>query len=119
MSCAQHLIQGTEQFGLEINGQNFNMELPNHGPLFSREILGFNLPDPIGSMDQWEMVYILGCPPSQDACGKWRFRLGSPIKNVIRLVVTVTGRGDNPMYIYLREWSIFNDFPYIFHVECI
>ncbi len=33
-------------------------------------------------------------PPSN--CGKWRFRLGSPTKNVIILVVTVTGRGDNP-----------------------
>ena len=39
-----------------------------------------------------------GCPPTQDVCGKWRFRLGSPTQNVIILVVTVTGRGDNPNY---------------------
>ena len=25
--------------------------------------------------------YTLGCPPSQDASGKWRFRLGFPTKN--------------------------------------
>ena len=29
----------------------------------------------------------LGCPPSHDACGKWRFFLGSPNKNVIILVI--------------------------------
>ena len=51
--------------------------------------------------------YILGCPPSQDACGKWRFRLGFPTKNVIILVVTLTGRGDNPKYI---EWIYKTDF---------
>ena len=38
----------------------------------------------------------LDCPPSQDACGKWKFGMGSPTKNAIILVVTVTGRGDNP-----------------------
>ena len=37
--------------------------------------------------------YILGLPPTQDASHKWRFRLGFPIKNVIILVVTVTGWG--------------------------
>ena len=41
-------------------------------------------------------IFTLGCPPSQDAWGKWMFRLGSPTKNVIILVVIVTGRGDNP-----------------------
>ncbi len=39
--------------------------------------------------------YTLGCPPSQDSSGKWRFSSGSPTKNIIILVVTVTGHGDN------------------------
>ncbi len=38
----------------------------------------------------------LGLPPTQDASGKWRFSSGSPIKNIIFLVVTVTGRGVHP-----------------------
>ena len=40
----------------------------------------------------------LGLPPTQDASGKWRFTgiPGFPIKNVIFLVVTVTGRGVDP-----------------------
>ena len=31
--------------------------------------------------------YILGCPPSQDASGKRRFRLGSPILKIISILV--------------------------------
>ena len=49
--------------------------------------------------------YSLGCPLSQDSCGKWRFRLGSPAKNVIILVVTVTGRGDNRNYSII-VWTL-------------
>ena len=52
-------------------------------------------------------MFNLGCPPSQDASGKWRFRLGSRTKNVMScnviLVVTVTGRGDNPMFNHFCE----------------
>ncbi len=47
---------------------------------------------------QWYERFTLGCPPSQDASGKWRFRLGSPTKNIIILVVTATGQGDNPRF---------------------
>ena len=35
----------------------------------------------------------LDLPPTQDASGKWRFCSGFPTKNVIILVVTVTGWG--------------------------
>ena len=42
-------------------------------------------------------INTLGCPPSQDASGKWRFRLGSPTKNITIFVVTLTGQGDNPI----------------------
>ncbi len=35
----------------------------------------------------------LDLPPTQDASHKWRFSLGFPTKNVIILVVTVTGWG--------------------------
>ncbi len=34
----------------------------------------------------WSHSYKLGCPPSQDSSGKWRFRLGSPTKNTTMLV---------------------------------
>ena len=42
--------------------------------------------------------YQLDLPPTQDASGKWRFRLGFPTKNVITLVVTVTGWGVDLRY---------------------
>ena len=42
-------------------------------------------------------AYILGCPPSKDASGKWRFT-----RNIIILVVTATEQGDNPMYIQTK-----------------
>ena len=35
------------------------------------------------SVSATNMSFSLGCPPSQDASGKWRFRLGSPTKNMI------------------------------------
>ncbi len=35
---------------------------------------------------------------------------GSPTKNVIILVVTVTGRGDNPKYFYEVHGFLWNDF---------
>ena len=36
----------------------------------------------------------LGCLPSQDASGKWRFRLEFPTRNIIILIVTgILGRG--------------------------
>ena len=38
-------------------------------------------------------------PPSNS--GKWRFRLGSPTKNVIILVVTVTVRGPHPTPMFI------------------
>ncbi len=62
--------------------------------------------------------YQLGCPPSQDSSGKWRFRLGFPTKNVIILVVTVTGRGDNPRYqaptcFDLRNYHLGGGFRYL------
>ncbi len=43
-------------------------------------------------------AYGLGCPPSQDASGKWRFSSGFPTKHETILVVTITGKGDNPSY---------------------
>ncbi len=44
-------------------------------------------------------------PPSQDASGKWRFRLGFPDpKHEIILVVTITGKGDNPRYTWLTHY---------------
>ncbi len=55
---------------------------------------------PQASNKHIQLDYILGSPPSQDArdaSGKWRFRLGSPIlKNIVILVVTVTGQGGQP-----------------------
>ena len=42
--------------------------------------------------------YKLDLPPTQDASGKWRFWLGFPTKNVIILVVTVTGWGVDLRY---------------------
>ncbi len=51
-------------------------------------------------------THILGCPPSQDSSGKWRFSWGFPTKNWIFLVVTVTGKGDNTTHIqkfYLKK----------------
>ena len=54
--------------------------------------------------DPISMKCVLGCPHSQDASGKWRFRLGSPTKNIIILVVTVTGQGDNPKYVEIHGW---------------
>ena len=43
---------------------------------------------------------ILGLPPTQDASGKWRFRLGFRTKNVIIRVVTVSGWGVDLMDMY-------------------
>lgn len=34
--------------------------------------------------------------PLASNSGKWRFKFGSPTKNVMILLVTVTGKGDNP-----------------------
>ena len=48
-------------------------------------------------------------PPSQDASGKWRFRLESPTRNVIILVVTVTGRRPHPTYYIITTGKEFND----------
>ena len=42
--------------------------------------------------------YNLDLPPTQDSSGKWRFSLGFPTKNVIILVVTVTGWGVDLSY---------------------
>ena len=47
----------------------------------------------------WNMFWVVP-PPSNS--GKWRFRLGSPTKNVTILVVTVTGQGDNQKILVLR-----------------
>ena len=49
--------------------------------------------------------YILGCPPSPDASGKWRFSSGFPTKNGIILVVTVTVRGPHPIYMYVYVYE--------------
>ena len=51
-----------------------------------------------------EYEYTLGCPPSQDSSGKWRFWLGSPTKNIIILVVTIASwEGlSNPKYTPLK-----------------
>ncbi len=45
-----------------------------------------------------KLRYDLDLPPTQDASGKWRFWLGFPTKNVIILVVTVTGWGVDLSY---------------------
>ena len=45
-----------------------------------------------------ENGHLLGTPRSQVHSHKWRFRLGFPIKNVLILVVIVTGWGDNPSH---------------------
>ena len=58
-----------------------------------------------------------GLSPSQDASHKWRFILGFPPKNGIILVVTVTGRGDNPSYHqFLNEIQVRNkwNIPWIY-----
>ena len=34
--------------------------------------------------------------PLASNSGKWRFKFGSPTKNVMILLVTITGKGDNP-----------------------
>ena len=43
--------------------------------------------------------YISWVYPTQDSSGKWRFSLGFPTKNVIILVVTVSGWGVDLIYI--------------------
>ena len=48
-------------------------------------------------------THILGCYPSQDASVKWRFRLGSPNRNDIILVVAATGRQSLPIYAYIYK----------------
>ena len=55
----------------------------------------------------WPYVYSnLGCPPSQDASGKWRFRLGSPTKNVIVLVVTgILGGTTQCITWIIEQWK--------------
>ncbi len=40
----------------------------------------------------------IGVAPSQYASGKWKFSSGFPTKKVTILVVTVTGRVDNPIF---------------------
>ena len=61
---------------------------------FCRQIFDLhNLP----TNDFMKLVCIHWVVPPPSNCGKWRF-IGIPTKNVIVLVVTVTGRGDNPMY---------------------
>ena len=54
----------------------------------------------------WYSICWVVPPPSN--CGKWRF-IGIPDpKNVIILVVTITGRGDNPKYLFFTsETNIF------------
>ena len=47
--------------------------------------------------------YILGCPPFPVIVEMKVYR-GSLLKNVIILVVTVTGWGDHPNYIQLLPW---------------
>ena len=46
-------------------------------------------------------------PPSNS--GKWRFRVGFPTKNVIILVVTVTGRGPHPRYATKKHTILKHD----------
>ncbi len=50
----------------------------------------------------WYTVYVGVVPRSQDASGKWRFRLGSPTKNGIYNPGGYwnPGREDNPRYTY-------------------
>ena len=48
-------------------------------------------------------LYILGCPPSQDASDHqdyFMFRIGDSYKPSF---ATITGKGDNPMYIGFRS----------------
>ncbi len=45
---------------------------------------------------------MLGCPPSQDASGKWRSFLGSPTN--VKVQVVTMGRGTTPRYmIHIRS----------------
>ena len=60
----------------------------------------------------WSILWVWP-PPSNS--GKWRCSSGSPTKNVIILVVTVTGRGPHPIYINivlkeLPQLWIYNDY---------
>ena len=56
------------------------------------------------------MVYLLGWDnPSQDSCGKWRFRLGSPILKMVHVILVVTiasWEGGQPN-IFTYIWLIF------------
>ena len=50
--------------------------------------------------EYWHMPCVVPLPSNS---GKWRFRLGSPTKHVIILVVTITGKGATPN-IFPTEW---------------
>ena len=54
-----------------------------------------------------DVLYCLDLPPTQDSSGKWRFRLGFPTKNVMILVVTVTGWGVDLMYCLVLYYVLF------------
>ena len=64
------------------------------------------------------VCYDLSCPPSQYASGKWRFRSGSPTKDIIMLAVTVTGHGDNPSYGSWCFFGIFENPQFLMHFFC-
>ncbi len=54
--------------------------------------------------------HTLGCPPSQDSSGKWRFSSGSPILKIFIILVVTSqhpGQGDNPSFtIFSSDSSV-------------
>ena len=67
--------------------------------LFLSPLFGVLKIQPNPNPSDWESLisYRLGCPPSQDSCGKWRFSSGSPKCNNPGGDWN-PGRGDNPSY---------------------
>ena len=50
----------------------------------------------------WDLPWVVPLPSNS---GKWRFRLGFPTKHETILVVTITGKGDNPRFATVKRWS--------------